>query len=100
MVSVQLADPDTGVPREVTGQRTVCTAGELTTPFKLPTGRFAISLVAQATDRTGRIPIQASTPAAEIRDIVAGAVVNLQVIEIAVNPLPLTLPLVDAGVTP
>jgi hypothetical protein len=82
-----------------TGATTVCTAGELTTKFNLPTGRFAVSLVANATDRSGRPDLRAITPAPEIRDIVAGAVVNLQVIEIAVNPLPLPLPAADAGVT-
>jgi hypothetical protein len=98
-VEVELDDPDTGTPVQVTALGTFCTAGELTTPFILPTGRFAVRLVSTATDRTGTVAVQTSTPAAEIRDIVADSVVNLQIIEIGVEPLPLPLPPADAGVT-
>jgi len=100
-VDVQLASPDgqSDMAQLTTGQGTPCTAGELTTPFKLPAGRFAVSLVAHATNRSGAVTLQVSTPAPEIRDIVRGGIVNLQVIEIAVNPLPLPLPGTAAMVT-
>jgi hypothetical protein len=68
-----------------------CAEREATTDWSLPVGRWAVSLIAQAHDYNG-MTVQAATPAPEVRDLTAGGVVNLQVIEVAVDPLPLPTP--------
>jgi hypothetical protein len=68
-----------------------CTARERTTRFDLPAGSFAIGLEASVVDGAGKVaPV--ALPPSEVRTIVRGEVVNLQVIEIGVHPLPLPGP--------
>ncbi|HWE29420.1 MAG TPA: hypothetical protein VHB97_15530 [Polyangia bacterium] len=96
-VYVQLGDPATGVPMDLGGAEPTapCSARELTSKFNLPLGTWAISLAADASDMGTPVV----TPAPQLRDITRGGVVNLDVVEIGVDPLPRTLPTVDAGVT-
>lgn len=96
-VYVQLGDPETGVPIDlgVKEPQAPCAARELTSKFNLPTGTWAISLAADAPDMGTPVV----TPAPQLRDIQRGGVVNLDVVEIGVDPLPRTLPTDDAGVT-
>lgn len=93
-VFVSLRDPTTGVAMTQT-PRFSCSRRELTSAFDLPTGTWAITL---DTDPADADP-PAVTPAPQVRAIVRGAVVNLNVVEIGVDPLPRPLPTPDAGVT-
>lgn len=68
-----------------------CTARERTTKFDLPAGSFAIGLEATVVDGAGDAA-QVTLPPPEVRTIVRGEVVNLQVIEIGVHPLPQPAP--------
>lgn len=82
-VRVQLADPATGVelpnaPADLTAK---CGARELTTPFTLPTGLFAINLI---TDSSVVL-----SPSPELRTIEPGQIVNLDVITLSI---PATVP--------
>jgi len=87
-VSVVLRDPDTGVPTpDVAPPTFPCKQRESTTAFDLPAGTFAIGLTAEAFDGAGN-PETAVVPPPEVRTIVRGDVVNLQDIEIGVQPLP------------
>jgi hypothetical protein len=93
-VQIVLADPATGdvnMDPHLAQFSYHCAEGEATTDWSLPVGRWAVSLSARAHDVAGK-PVQAATPAAEVRDLTAGGVVNLQVIEVAVDPLPLPTP--------
>jgi hypothetical protein len=64
-----------------------CNSRERTTKFVLPAGSFAIGLEAVVVDGNGaRAPV--ALPPPEVRTILKGEVVNLQVIEIGVHPLP------------
>ncbi len=89
-VHIVLGDPNSGDPIPVIADNLVypCSEREATTGWTLPVGRYAVSLSAAAHDGNDQ-PVQAATPAAEVRDLTAGGVVNLQVIEVAVDPLPL-----------
>jgi hypothetical protein len=94
-VFVNLRDPTTGL--SVTRTKPAdCSERELTSPFVLPTGTWAITLDTDPADANPP-PV---TPAPQLRAIVRGAVVNLDVVEIGVDPLPRPLPTPDAGVTP
>jgi hypothetical protein len=94
-VHVSLRDPSTGVPITLTDRpQAPCSARELTSKFDLPTGTFAITLDPDSTDVVPPV-----TPAPQLRDVVRGAVVNMDVVEIGVDPLPRPLPTPDAGVT-
>jgi hypothetical protein len=93
-VKILLSDPTTGEPNKdprLDPFTYRCAEREATTNWSLPVGRWAVSLSAQAHDFSGK-PVQAQTPAPEVRDLTAGGVVNLQVIEVAVDPLPLPTP--------
>jgi hypothetical protein len=89
-VHIVLGDPDSGGPIPGIADKLVypCSEREATTGWTLPVGRYAVSLSAAAHDGNDQ-PVQAATPAAEVRDLTAGGVVNLQVIEVSVDPLPL-----------
>lgn len=85
-VAIVLRDPNTGV-HVVDVDPFPCSAREKTTDFTLPSGTFAIGLDAIVTDGQGRAaPV--AIPPPEVRTIIRGDVVNLQVIEIGVQPLP------------
>ncbi len=96
-VYVVLANAETGVAMDLGSEEPIapCAARELTSKFDLPTGTWAISLAANASDMGTPVV----TPAPQLRDIESGAVVNLDVVEIGVDPLPRPLPTPDAGVT-
>jgi hypothetical protein len=97
-VSVTLHNPDTGAPVVTVSPASDCAARELTSSFSLPIGTFAVSVNAQVFDGQGHASPSA-TPAADVRDFTAGAVVNLPVTEIAVDLPPVPLPPSGTGVT-
>ncbi len=87
-VSVTLRDPSTGEPVPGVGPRTFpCDKRESTTEFDLPAGTYAIGLSADVFDGAGD-PAPGVVPPPEVHTIVRGEVVNLQDIEIGVQPLP------------
>jgi hypothetical protein len=87
-VSVVLRDPSTGlaVPG-ITPPSYQCKLREATTAFDLPTGTYEIGLSADVFDGMHN-PAPSVIPPPEVRTIVRGDVVNLQDIEIGVQPLP------------
>jgi hypothetical protein len=89
-VSVTLANANTGAPIPDGLSAFPCSIREKTTPFVLPPGTFAISLAVTNDVGDGmNVPAPVAVPPPSIRTIVAGDVVNLDVIEIAVDlPLP------------
>jgi hypothetical protein len=97
-VAITLRDPSTGEAIDVTAEvkPKQCRTRETTTDFVLPVGTFAIGLQANVFDGAGH-PAPVQIPPPEVRTIVRGEVVNLQIIEIGVNPLPLPTP--TTGVT-
>ncbi|HXU68520.1 MAG TPA: hypothetical protein VN947_04285 [Polyangia bacterium] len=86
-VSVVLQDPTTGQPSGVAPREFLCEKRESTTEFDLPPGTYAIGLEAKVFDGTGA-PAPFVVPPPETRTILRGEVVNLQDIEIGVQPLP------------
>ena len=87
-VSVTLRDPTTDVPTPgVMPRQFPCDKRESTTAFDLPTGTYAIGLSADVFDgMNNRAP--SVVPPPEVHTIVRGDVVNLQDIQIGVQPLP------------
>jgi hypothetical protein len=78
-----------------------CSQAEATTPFSLPTGTFAMSLQAIVTEcgsEAGSGSVQTVTPAPAVRTIKRAEVVNLDVVQIGVHPLP-TVPLNPADLS-
>jgi hypothetical protein len=71
-----------------------CAQREATTPFSVTPGSFALSLQAIGAPGTRTI-----TPAGSVRQVKANELVNLDVVEIGVNPLP-TVPFTDGGEPP
>ena len=95
-VSLVLADPATGVPmmsRPEWEAEFDCSQREGTTPFELPVGTFALSIQPTTVSPEGG----AVAAAPQVREIRAGEIVNLDIVEIGVNPLPLGAP--DGGAT-
>jgi hypothetical protein len=91
-VSVILRDPASDAPVPGVEPRTFpCKQRESTTAFDLPAGTFAIGLTADVFDGHGN-PAPGALPPPEVHTIVRGEVVNLQDIEIGVQPLPSTSP--------
>jgi hypothetical protein len=89
-VSVTLRDPATDAPVPGIEPRTFpCDKRESTTGFDLPAGTFAIGLTACVFDGMNH-PEPSIVPPPEVHTIVRGDVVNLQDIEIGVQPLPST----------
>ena len=87
-VAVVLQDPTTGVPEPgIPPVQFPCEKRESTTAFNLPPGTYAIGLDAAVFDGQGN-PAPFVVPPAENRTILKGEVVNLQDIEIGVQPLP------------
>ena len=60
-----------------------CRSRELTTPFELPTGTFAVAL--KAFDPAAPDAIEAESPSAEIRTIHRAEIVSLDVVELSVE---------------
>jgi hypothetical protein len=85
-VSIALRDPSTG-ELVLVGEPFRCSQREKTTRFVLPTGTFAIGLDAAVFDGHGA-PRPVYLPPPEVRTIVRAEVVNLQIIEVGVHPLP------------
>ncbi|HEX6835196.1 MAG TPA: hypothetical protein VF334_01420 [Polyangia bacterium] len=91
-VSVTLRDPSTDqrVPG-IEPRQFPCDKRESTTAFDLPPGTYAIGLCADVFDGMGnRAP--GVVPPPEVHTIVRGEVVNLQDIQIGVQPLPPGVP--------
>lgn len=87
-VDVTLRDPTTDQPvPSVAPRRFPCDKRESTTAFDLPTGTYAIGLTADVFDGQGK-PAPGVVPPPEVHTIVRGEVVNLQDIQIGVQPLP------------
>lgn len=87
-VSVTLRDPSTGEPAAgIEPRRFPCDKGESTTAFDLPAGTYAIGLSADVFDGKGDAA-PGVVPPPELHTIVRGEVVNLQDIQIGVQPLP------------
>jgi hypothetical protein len=97
-VSIELADAVTGARIADNLAPFACSLREKTTAFVLPPGTFAISLAARNDVGDGmNIAMPVSLPPPSVRTIIKGDVVNLDLIEIGVNPLPLPHP--ETGVT-
>ena len=89
-VEVTLRDPATDLPIAGVAPRIFpCQQREATTAFDLPSGTYAIGLAADVFDGAGN-PAPSAVPPPEVHTIVRGDVVNLQVIEIGVHPLPVS----------
>jgi hypothetical protein len=87
-VSVTLRDPSTDQPIAGVGPRVFpCDKRESTTAFDLPEGTFAIGLTADVFDGENH-PAPHVVPPPQVHTIVRGEVVNLQDIQIGVQPLP------------
>ncbi len=86
-VSIELADATTGAPVSTDLSPFACSLREKTTAFVLPAGTFAVSISADNVNADlGAAPV--ALPPASVRTIIKGDVVNLDVIEIGVDPLP------------
>ncbi len=85
-VQLALVDQSTGQPlaNAPLGLDASCRARELTTPFELPPGTYAISL--RAYDPATPELIQAESPSPEIRTLRRSEIVNLDVVELSVVP--------------
>jgi hypothetical protein len=93
-VTVTLRDPTTNLPVPGVAPKTFpCKDREQTTAFELPSGTFAMGLTADAFDGRGN-PVPSVVPPPEVHTIVRGEVVNLQDIQIGVQPLPSAAPVV------
>ena len=87
-VSVTLRDPSTDEPvAGIAPRQFPCDKRESTTAFDLPAGTYAIGLTADVFDGRGN-PAPSVVPPPEVHTIVRGDVVNLQDIQIGVQPLP------------
>lgn len=92
-VRLDVADP-------VSGQKTfiesrfvefTCRTREATTEFEIPLGTWALSVRAVNPPDPPCAKV-GTTPPPQVRDVKKGEIVNLDVIEIAVNPLPRSEP--------
>lgn len=72
-----------------------CRAREATTDFIVPPGRWALEIEVRNDPQECMVP-PPTTPAASVREVKKGEIVNLDVIEIAVRPPP-PGPQVDLG---
>lgn len=84
-VRVVIADPSTGVEisNPPSGLDATCSARELTTPFTLTPGLFAITL--RAFDPAAPDVVEAESPSPEIRTVRKAEIVNLDVVELSVD---------------
>jgi hypothetical protein len=89
-VSIDLSDATTGVPIADNLPSFPCSIREKTTDFVVTPGTFAMSLGAVNQIGVGlSMPAPVALPPPSVRTIIKGDVVNLDVIEIGVHPLPL-----------
>jgi hypothetical protein len=87
-VVVTLRDPSTDVPvPNVMPVRFPCDKREATTAFDLPPGTYAIGLGADVFDGMNN-PAPSVVPPPEVHTIIRGDIVNLQNIQVGVQPLP------------
>jgi len=89
-VKVIISDPDTLVPEPdapTSGLDAPCGARELTTPFDIKEGLFAITLRAfdPAIDPSASGYIEAESPSPEIRTVRKAEIVNLDIVELSVS---------------
>lgn len=84
-VRLVFTDPMTGAELVVppVGLDASCSARELTTPFELPEGLYAIAL--RAFDPGAPAVIQAQSPSPELRSVRKAEIVNLDVVELSVS---------------
>jgi hypothetical protein len=97
-VQLRVTDPTTGAEIPVDDRYTLfdCARGEATTGFRIPEGEHALSL--RAFDPAEPDRPQATTPPPVLRQLSRGAIVNLDLVELAVDPFPLASPSGDGGV--
>ncbi len=99
-VKVVVASPtDSGseVLADDTRLEFACNAREATTPFIIPSGTFAVSLRAFDPSAADDVASEGLTPAPAVRIIHAAEIVNLDVVEIGVHPLPTAAQAADGG---
>lgn len=90
-VALQLHDPTTNAPvdGDLPGLTAACGKREFTTPFDLPVGTYGITLVAYnpdfASDLGPTACTEAQSPLPEIRNVKAGQIVQLDVVELSVS---------------
>jgi hypothetical protein len=84
-VALEFRDPVTSelVPDLPMGLDAPCSARELTTPFELDEGSFAIQV--RAFDPSEPAVAQALSPSPELRDVKRGEIVNLDIVELSVS---------------
>jgi hypothetical protein len=84
-VHLLFTDPTTQTPlaNPPAGLDAACNARELTTPFELPEGLYAIAL--RAFDPAAPDVIQAQSPSPELRTVKKAEIVNLDVVELSVS---------------
>jgi hypothetical protein len=88
-VNIVMGEATTGTPIQTPLKPFACSLREKTTPFVLQPGTFAVSLAATNDIGDGmNVPAPVALPPPSVRTITSGDVVNLDVIEIGVNPLP------------
>lgn len=88
-VRLVVADAVTGVPVLPADDKRLlfnCNQREAITPFSLPVGTFALSL--RAVD-SGMDDVAVVTPAPSVRQLKSAEVVNLDVEELGIHPVPL-----------
>lgn len=97
-VQLQVTDPSSGELVPVDDRYTLfeCTRSEATTGFRIPEGLHALSL--RAFDPADPARPQATTPPPVVRQLSRGEIVNLDLIELAVDPTPLAPVIPDGGV--
>lgn len=87
-VRLEVTDPVSGAPVPIDDRYVLfpCRQREATTPFQIPPGTWALSL--RAYDPANPARDQGSTPAPAVREVRKAAITTLDVIQIAVSPLP------------
>jgi hypothetical protein len=90
-VQLVLTNPITGedvpLPGDGSDGTFLCSQRERTTQFDIQPATYAMSLTALVTSGTG-MPTHGEFPPPQMDTVVSGDVVNLQAVEIGVNPLP------------
>jgi hypothetical protein len=86
-VRLRLEDPTTDgvVNPDLPGLTAECGARELTTPFDLPSGTYAITLVAYNPADPDASCAEAQSPLPEIRSVKKADIVQLDVVELSVS---------------
>jgi len=87
LVIVDPLAPGAAPPIDPEKAKFLCNQREATTPFEIKSGRYALSLAAFDVSGGVETPVGA-TPAPAVRTIKQGEIVNLDVVEIGVHPIP------------